>query len=94
MDRQLAAKIGRLLWRGRFSATPHAHEEMWEDGISVLDLINVAGNMERLETLTDDPRGPRYRFEGLSWGRRIGVVARMTPFGRLRIITTYEVEEA
>lgn len=93
MNRTLAAKIRRLLWQGRYFVISHAEREMENDAVFDSDLIVAAATMESLETLTDDERGPRYRCVGWSGNRRVGFIARMTPFGRLKVITAYEVKE-
>jgi len=93
MDRKLAAKIRRLLSQGGYHATAHAVEEMEEDAVFDSDIVAAAETMDALK-IQRDRRGPKYRFEGRSGDRRIGVVCRFTPRKRPRIITVYEIDES
>ena len=72
----------------------HAEEEMWADNLDRADVENaiLKGRIEK--KLTRDPRGPRYRIEGVALdGRQIHVICRLDDENNLRILTVYAVEE-
>lgn len=69
----------------------HAEEEMIEDGFERSD-VETAILQGFIQTkLTHDPRGTRYRIEGLSNDNRLmHILCRLKETGSLIIITVYE----
>ena len=80
---------------GRCEFTLHALEEMEDDGLEEADVMAALSHGWLARRLADDPRGTRFavraRLAGSS--RRVEVVARFVPSGRLRIITAYRLED-
>jgi hypothetical protein len=71
----------------------HAEDEMWADGLERSDVENaiLKGRIEK--RMTKEPRGTRYRIEGLAKdGKPIHVVCRFNGRGAVIIITVYALE--
>ena len=88
-------KIRQKVIAKNYYLSSHAEEEMWEDGLERADVENaiLSGRVEK--RFTKDPRGTRYRVEGLSLdGRLIHVICRINELGDLIIITVYSLEES
>ena len=82
--------IRRKLAAGQYELTQHAKDEAANDEMDTTDVesIVLTGRLEK--TLTADPRGSRYIVAGLTPDKRSGgVVCRILPSGKLRIITVY-----
>jgi hypothetical protein len=72
----------------------HAEEEMADDQLERSDVEHAILKGRVQKKLTEDPRGPRYRVEGLATdGRLIHVVCRLDENDDLRIITVYALCE-
>jgi hypothetical protein len=72
----------------------HAEEEMHDDELerSDVEMAILQGKLQK--RLSHDPRGTRYRIEGLSSdGRVVHVICRLDEENNLRIITVYALEE-
>lgn len=71
----------------------HAEDEMAEDRLERADLENAILRGFVQKKLTHDPRGTRYRVEGLAHdGRLMHVLCRFQETGSLVVITVYEKE--
>jgi len=82
--------LRRKLAAGQYELTHHAKEEMEQDGF-VLDDVKGAIYAGRVVRTQRDRRGRKDTVSGTATdGRGIRVVCRVTPRGRLRIITVYE----
>lgn len=84
--------LRRKLATGQYELTHHAKEEMEQDGF-LLEDVKRAIYGGRIVRAQRDKRGKKYTVSGTATdGRGIRVVCRLTPLGRLRIITVYERE--
>ena len=82
------AEIQALVRNGLFYLTEHAEIEATADGFDVYDIERavLTGRLRRTW-----PREEKYEVVGLAVdGRRLGVVCRITPGRKVRIITVYE----
>lgn len=80
--------IQALVQSGLYYLSEHADEEALADGFDVYDVEHaiLTGRMRRTW-----PRERKYEIVGVALdGRHIGVVCRLTPGGKVRIITVYE----
>lgn len=75
----------------RYVVTVHADEEMDEDGLTVFDVESAVLTGSIIEQQRDRQTGERkYVVRGRAVdGRMVGVVGRLSPTGRLVIITAY-----
>jgi hypothetical protein len=81
-------QIQSLVRDGLYYLTEHADEEAMVDGFDVFDVENglLTGKTRR-----SWPRQGKYEIVGQALdGRAIGVVCRVTPSGKVRVITVYE----
>jgi hypothetical protein len=69
----------------------HAEEEMDEDGLTILDIESCVLTGRIIERQRDlRTRESKYVVRGFAIdGSAIGVVAKLSPTGRLAILTTY-----
>jgi hypothetical protein len=82
-------QIRRLVRNGLYYLTEHADEEAADDGFDVFDVEEgvLTGRVRKRW-----PRERKYEIVGLALdGRTIGVVCRITPTEKIRVITVYEV---
>jgi hypothetical protein len=87
---RITQRLLNLILARRYQMTDHALESMDEDGLTLNDLLSCldTGRLRR-----SWPRQRKYEIEGRAVdGRPTRVVARLLEGGRVRIITTYEVE--
>ena len=81
-------EIQALIRYGLYYLTEHADDEALVDGLDIYDVENciLTGNTRRTW-----PKDGKYEIVGLALdGRKVGVVCRITPSGKVRIITVYE----
>ncbi len=84
--------LRRKLAAGQYELTQHAKEEMEQDAF-LLEDVKRAIYGGRIVRAQRDTRGRKYTVSGKATDARgIRVVCRLTPLGRLRIITVYERE--
>jgi hypothetical protein len=77
---------------GEFDVTRHAEDETCKDGFTVYDIeMGILSGMV-MERQKDKNTGERkYRIRGdTDSGRQIEVVAKLSPLGRVIVITVYE----
>ena len=78
---------------GQYDMTLNAMEEMAEDLLDIVDVESAVlnGRVTRIER--DDPRGTKYKVEGMAadGGTPVAVVGRFASNERYLIITVYEV---
>jgi hypothetical protein len=87
-------RIRQAIRDGHYHITPHALEEMADDGLKVEDIEHLLLTGDLIRRLTQDPRGERYVIGGPSLdGREARVVCRFLPSGKLRVITAWALEE-
>lgn len=78
----------------RYTLTEHAHDEMDEDNLDVLDVEAAILTGQIDETLTMDPRGTRYVVIGTATDEEteVGVVVRFVEHDQLLVLTVYEIK--
>jgi hypothetical protein len=87
-------RIRQAISEGDYHITPHALEEMADDGLAVEDIEELLLTGDLIRRLTQDPRGERYELCGQALdGREVRVVCRFLPTGVLRVITAWALEE-
>jgi Domain of unknown function (DUF4258) len=90
MVRGILQRIRQKVVDRAYYLSAHAEEEMQEDALQRPDVENAILKGRIQKRLTQDPRGPRHRIEGLALdGRLIHVVCRLDEENNLRIITVY-----
>ena len=74
--------------------TEHAHDEMDEDNLDVLDVESAILTGQIDQVLTHGPRGTRYVVIGNATDQTtlVGVVGRFVELDHLLIVTVYEIE--
>lgn len=79
--------IRNLVENGLYYLTEHAIFEGEEEGITILDVESVLlkGHIRRTW-----PVERKYELAGIVEDRKIGVVCRITPSRKVRVITVYE----
>ena len=79
--------------RSEYTMTEHAHDEAWEDNLTVLDVEDAILNGRILERQRDAISGEQKYLirskEGI--GSPIEVIAKFSASGRLFIITVYSI---
>lgn len=87
-------RIRRAVLEHHYTLTEHAHDEMDEDRLDVLDVESALLTGQLEQTLTHDPRGPRYVVVGHGTDQRtlVGVVARFVKQDEVLVLTVYEVK--
>ena len=87
-------RIREAILDQRYTLTEHAHDEMDEDDLDVLDVeaAILTGHIE--QTLTRDPRGTRYVIMGTATDEAtlVGVVVRFVEHDQLLVLTVYEIK--
>lgn len=81
-------QIQALVRNGLYYLTEHADEEAVTDGFDIYDVEQgiLTGNIRKIW-----PKEGKYEVVGSALdGRRIGIVCRLTPGGKVRVITVYE----
>ena len=82
--------LRRKLASGNYELTQHAKDEMEQDGF-VLDDVKQGIYSGQVVRVQRDEKGRKFTVGGRTAdGRAIWTVCRVTPPGRLRIITVYE----
>jgi hypothetical protein len=84
------AELRRKVAFGQFELTSHAVDEMEQDGFTIMDVKSAiySGRIVATQRREAEPR--KYVVTGRAFdGRRLNLVCRLTPLGRLRIITVY-----
>ena len=81
--------IRRCIRTENYQFTDHARIEMQDDDLETADIERAILHGKIEQTLTEDPRGPRYVVVGRSHGDEVSVVCRLLPSGKLRIITVW-----
>jgi hypothetical protein len=76
-----------------YVVTLHAEEEIDNDGLSIIDIEYVLLNCEILEKQKDKiTKENKYRVRGKTWlGRIIEIIVKISPTGKLVIITVYSI---
>lgn len=86
-------RIRAAIYDQRYVLTEHAHEEMAEDYLDVLDVESAILTGEIDQVLTKDPRGTRYVVVGVATDQQttVAVVCRFVQHDELLIVTVYEI---
>ena len=94
MGGEILRKLRQAVLNQRYALTEHAYEEMDADKLDVLDVEAAILTGRISETLTDDPRGPRFVVRGRACDQStpVAVVARFVEGGNLLVITVYEIK--
>jgi hypothetical protein len=80
--------IQSLVRNGLYYLTEHAYDEASEDDF---DIYDVEQGILTGKTRRSWPREGKYELVGSALdGRPIGIVCRITPSGKVRVITIYE----
>ncbi|MBM4049345.1 MAG: DUF4258 domain-containing protein [Planctomycetes bacterium] len=82
------SQIQALVRNGLYYLTEHAEEEAFAEGFDIYDVEHalLTGSIRRTW-----PREGKYEVVGSALdGRALGVVARITTAGKVRVITVYE----
>lgn len=91
LERNLLSKIAQiqtLVRNGLYYLTEHADDEAAADGLDIYDVEQGLVNGKIRRTW---PKEGKYEVVGAALdGRRIGIVCRLTPSGKVRVITVYE----
>ena len=84
-------RFRQLVQSGRYVMTIHAHEEMEDDGFTVFDVENGLLTGAIVERQRDRTTGEwKYLVEGKTLaGEDCVVVGKITPTGKLAILTVY-----
>ncbi len=92
MLRRMRAKVRQR----QYVMTLHANEEMEDDGLTILDVERGILTGEILERQRDRLSGEsKFRMRGLTFGgEEVEVIAKISPTGKLVIITVYMHREA
>lgn len=81
-------EIQKLVRNGLYYLTEHADEEATSDGFDVYDVERALLNGQIRRTWS---REGKYEVVGPAWDNRfLGVVCRITPAQKVRVITVYE----
>lgn len=76
----------------QYIMTLHAEEEMDNDSLTIFDVEHCILTGRIIERQKDKATGePKYRVHGqaLSFGTKLEVIVKLTPTGKLAIITVY-----
>ena len=82
------AEIQALVHNGLYYLTEHADDEAMQDNFDIYDIENgiLTGKLRKTW-----PKEGKYEVLGRSLdGRSIAIVCRVTPPGKVRVITVYE----
>lgn len=93
MFRRMLRRMRESVRRGQYVMTLHAEEEMNSDGLTIYDVESGILTGEILERQLDQiPAEWKYRLRGVAIsGREVEVVAKISPTGKLVIITVYSL---
>jgi len=83
-------KIRNLVASGKYEITAHADEEAQEDNVNISDIKNSIQTGKIIKKYTDDPRGTRYKIQGVTLDNRLlNVIVRFNNLGEVRILTVF-----
>lgn len=79
MPRRVIDRIRNAIRSGNYDMTHHAIEEMAEDNLGIPDVETAILNGQITKVERDDPRGTKYRIEGVGINQStpVGTVGRL-----------------
>ena len=94
MYERILRRIQDKIRNGDYAITRHAHREMFDDELTIIDVEQAIINGHIVEKQLDLRKGqPKYLLHGATPWCYIGIVVTFGATGRLDIITVFVIEE-